>query len=181
MRKRIERGGKRRQASFKALLDAHTHASGFSTEKSYGSKYVRQAFEYRSGDRILTCSCYRLSVIRRDLRGLKDVANGTRSPFKIRKHKFRPRQEATPRSSEEVNESAVRAAKVPGQILHERVGWMSSGHLFPPLSHFPDVGGQLQTCIQRQHQPREERAYRRADGTRQRLGVSGGEVSQGYG
>ena len=40
---------------FKDLFDAHNYATGFSTEKSYASKCVCQAFEYRSDCRILTC------------------------------------------------------------------------------------------------------------------------------
>ena len=76
-------------------------------------------------------------------RGLKDVSNGARSPFKIGKHKFRPRREATPRFAEEINECAVRAIKGPGQLLHERVGWMSFGH--QAQSHKWQVGKQPST------------------------------------
>ena len=54
-----------------------------------------------------------LTQIRRSLRGLKEVSNGTRARFKIFDHKIRPK-----------GKTAARVGKGPGQIMHERFGWM---------------------------------------------------------
>ncbi|KAF6219433.1 hypothetical protein HO133_003899 [Letharia lupina] len=75
-----------------ALLKFHARGSDFKNTHSFQS---------------------RLTQIRRSLRGLQEVSNGTRARFKIFDHKIRPK-----------GKTAARVGKGPGQIMHERFGWM---------------------------------------------------------